>query len=43
MMVGAAITHARRKKYPMIAANVVFLTLALIVAWGRFSSYPFSM
>jgi uncharacterized membrane protein YphA (DoxX/SURF4 family) len=39
IMIGAAITHARRKEYPMIAINVVLLALAAVVAWGRFGPY----
>ena len=39
LMVGAAITHGRRKEYPFVAGNVVLLVLALIVAWTRFGSY----
>jgi len=41
MMIGAAITHLRRKEAPMIVANVVLLVLAAIVAWGRFGPYSF--
>lgn len=40
LMVGAAITHARRKETPMIVSNVVLLILAGIVAWARFGPYP---
>jgi uncharacterized membrane protein YphA (DoxX/SURF4 family) len=39
LMIGAAITHGRRKEYPFVAGNVVLLVLALIVAWTRFGSY----
>ncbi len=42
MMIGAAITHARRKENPMIGVNVVLLILAAIVAWGRFGPYAFT-
>jgi len=42
MMIGAAVTHARRKETPMIAANVVLLVLAAVVAWGRFGPYAFT-
>ena len=42
LMVGAAVTHARRKETPMIAANVVLLLLAAVVAWGRFGPYSFN-
>lgn len=39
LMAGAAVTHARRKETPMIAANLVLLVLAAVVAWGRFGPY----
>jgi uncharacterized membrane protein YphA (DoxX/SURF4 family) len=42
LMVGAAITHARRREFPMIAINVVLLLLAAVVAWGRFGPYSFT-
>ncbi len=41
MMVGAAITHARRKEIPLIAVNVVLLALAAVVVIGRFGAYAF--
>ena len=41
VMVGAAITHARRHEPQMIAANVVLLVLAAVVMWGRFGPYSF--
>ena len=41
IMIGAIITHARRKEYPVVGMNVVLLILALIVAWGRFGPYAF--
>jgi hypothetical protein len=39
LMIGAAITHGRRKEYPFVAGNVVLIVLALIVAWARFGAY----
>ena len=42
MMIGAAVTHARRKENPMIGVNVVLLILAAVVAWGRFGPYAFT-
>jgi uncharacterized membrane protein YphA (DoxX/SURF4 family) len=42
LMLGAAITHARRRETPMIAVNVVLLVLAVVVAWGRFGPYSFT-
>ena len=41
MMVGAAITHVRRKENQMVVVNVVLLLLAVFVAWGRFGEYAF--
>ncbi|MGY1804726.1 DoxX family protein [Blastococcus sp. SYSU D00922] len=42
LMLGAAITHARRKETAMIAVNAVLLVLALVVAWGRFGPWSFT-
>ncbi len=36
VMVGAAVTHARRRENQMIVVNVVLFALAAFVAWGRF-------
>jgi uncharacterized membrane protein len=41
VMVGAAITHGRRKEFQMITVNVIFLALAAVVVWGRFGPYSF--
>jgi uncharacterized membrane protein YphA (DoxX/SURF4 family) len=41
IMVGAAITHARRKEQQMIVANAILLILAVVVVWGRFGPYSF--
>ena len=40
IMLGAALTHFRRKEYGGIAANTVLLLLALFVAYGRFVLVP---
>jgi uncharacterized membrane protein YphA (DoxX/SURF4 family) len=42
LMVGAAITHARRREAPMIAINLVLLLLAAVIIWGRFGPYSFT-
>jgi uncharacterized membrane protein YphA (DoxX/SURF4 family) len=42
LMIGAAITHSRRKETSMIAINAVLLVLAVVVVWGRFGPYSFS-
>jgi uncharacterized membrane protein YphA (DoxX/SURF4 family) len=41
MMVGAGITHARRREFPLIAVNTVMLAVAAVVAWGRFGPHSF--
>jgi uncharacterized membrane protein YphA (DoxX/SURF4 family) len=41
MMVGAVITHARRREFPLITVNTVMLALAAVVAWGRFGPQRF--
>jgi hypothetical protein len=41
IMLGAAVTHARRKENQMIVINVVLLVLAAFVAWGRFGEWSF--
>lgn len=41
LMVGAAITHARRREYPNIAVNLVLAALAVFVAVQRFGAYAF--
>ena len=41
MMIGAAITHGRRKEWPYVAMNLMLGILAAIVAWARFGDYSF--
>ncbi|WP_338324652.1 DoxX family protein [Nonomuraea polychroma] len=41
VMIGAAVTHARRKEHQMILGNLVLLALAAVVARGRFGPYSF--
>jgi uncharacterized membrane protein YphA (DoxX/SURF4 family) len=41
LMLGAAVTHARRKESTNIVVNVVLLALAAFVAWGRFGPFAF--
>jgi uncharacterized membrane protein YphA (DoxX/SURF4 family) len=40
LMIGASITHIRRKEYNELGSNVVLFALAVFVAWGRFGPYP---
>ncbi|MBF6547287.1 DoxX family protein [Nocardia brasiliensis] len=42
LMVGAMIAHARYGEYKVIAANVVYLAMAVFVAGGRFWLEPFT-
>ncbi|ADJ43271.1 DoxX family protein [Amycolatopsis mediterranei S699] len=41
IMIGAIVTHARRKETQAIGINVVLLLLAAVVVWGRFGPYSF--
>ncbi|MGY1883954.1 DoxX family protein [Blastococcus sp. SYSU DS0753] len=41
LMLGAAVTHARRREYPNILANVILAALAIFVAVQRFGEYAF--
>ena len=40
-MVGAAVTHVRRKETQEMMINVVLGVLAAVVAWGRFGPHSF--
>jgi hypothetical protein len=40
-MIGAMVTHARRREFPNVAANVLLAVMAAVVAWGRFGPYSF--
>jgi uncharacterized membrane protein YphA (DoxX/SURF4 family) len=42
LMVGAIITHARRKESQAIVLNLVLLALAVFVVWGRFGPESFT-
>ena len=42
LMVGAIITHLRRHEMPSVGVNLVVLTLAALVAWGRFGPASFT-
>ena len=42
IMIGAAITHARRKESPMVIANAALLILAAVIFWGRVGPYAFA-
>ncbi|GAA1478228.1 DoxX family protein [Nocardioides aestuarii] len=42
LMVGALITHARRKETPMVVVNLVLAALAIVVVVGRFGPEQFT-
>jgi hypothetical protein len=42
LMTGAIITHLRRGEHPFVLLNVVYLALAVFIAWGRFGPQAFS-
>jgi uncharacterized membrane protein YphA (DoxX/SURF4 family) len=42
LMIGAAVTHARRREPQLIVVNVVLLVFAVVVLWGRFGPYSFT-
>jgi uncharacterized membrane protein YphA (DoxX/SURF4 family) len=41
LMVGAIITHVRRKENQALPINAILLLLTVFVAWGRFGPYAF--
>jgi DoxX-like protein len=41
LMAGAIITHLRRREAQAIVVNLVLLTMAAFVVWGRLGSTPF--
>lgn len=42
LMIGALAVHVPRHEGRNVSANLVYLSLAAFVAWGRFGPYPFS-
>jgi uncharacterized membrane protein YphA (DoxX/SURF4 family) len=40
-MIGAIVTHVRRREYPNVAINVLLAIMAGVIAWGRFGPYSF--
>ncbi|RKS06404.1 DoxX-like protein [Nocardiopsis sp. Huas11] len=42
VMVGAAITRIRRREFPLMAVDLVYLALNLFVVWGRLVAEPFT-
>jgi hypothetical protein len=42
LMIGAMITHLRHGDVKSVVANVIYLALAVFIAWGRFGPMPFT-
>jgi hypothetical protein len=42
LMIGAMITHGRLGQSTLVLLNLVYLTLAAFIAWGRFGPESFS-
>jgi hypothetical protein len=42
LMTGAMITHGRRDEYRFVLLNLIYLALAVLVAWGRFGPESFT-
>jgi hypothetical protein len=42
LMVGAMITHGRRGESTLVMLNLVYLALAVFIAWGRFGPASFT-
>ena len=42
LMIGAVITHIRRKEARAVVATLAYLTLAAVVVWGRLGVEPFT-
>jgi uncharacterized membrane protein YphA (DoxX/SURF4 family) len=40
VMIGAMMTHARRREYPMMIPNIVLMLAALFIAYGRIVAVP---
>jgi hypothetical protein len=42
LMIGAMITHGRLGQFKLIMLNVVYIALAVFIAWGRFGPESFT-
>ncbi|MFJ4204765.1 DoxX family protein [Streptomyces sviceus] len=42
LMIGAMITHGRRGEFAFAALNLVYLAVAVFIAWGRFGPESFT-
>ncbi|WP_405908373.1 MULTISPECIES: DoxX family protein [unclassified Streptomyces] len=42
LMIGAMVTHGRLGESKFVLVNLVYLALAVFIAWGRFGPNPFN-
>ncbi|MGW3412210.1 DoxX family protein [Streptomyces sp. NPDC000888] len=42
LMIGAMVTHSRLGESKFVLVNLVYLALAVFIAWGRFGPNPFN-
>ncbi|MFG3196396.1 DoxX family protein [Streptomyces sp. NPDC048208] len=42
LMIGAMLTHGRRREFGFVALNLAYLALAAFIAWGRFGPESFA-
>ncbi|MFI8346560.1 DoxX family protein [Streptomyces sp. NPDC085596] len=42
LMIGAMLTHGRRREFGFVALNLAYLALAAFIAWGRFGPESFT-
>ncbi|MFG2354880.1 DoxX family protein [Streptomyces sp. NPDC048521] len=42
LMIGAMITHGRRDEHRFVLLNLIYLALAVLLAWGRFGPESFT-
>ena len=41
LMIGAMVTHGRRREYGFAVVNLGYLAIAVFIAWGRLGPDPF--
>ncbi|MFJ8730166.1 DoxX family protein [Streptomyces bauhiniae] len=42
LMIGAMLTHGRRREFGFVVLNLAYLALAAFIAWRRFGPEPFT-
>ncbi|MET7614158.1 DoxX family protein [Streptomyces seoulensis] len=42
LMIGAMVTHGRRREFGFVVLNLAYLALAAFIAWGRFGPESFT-